>query len=297
MLGLLDLSLVTQALIDQLKKCTAASTIFADAGGHAPNNIDYSALAPDAVRQGNNLHINVYLCHVAADKFYRNTYPTGGAAQRIPAHPLALNLSYLVTAYSGLAVEEQQAMSIALKCFHEHPIIRFTAPRTGDVEVTLTLEPQSIDDIGRLWQAIGTPLRLSALYRASVVFMQPPSEPRVVLPVLHPISLDAPRDVQTITTPATPPARRFPVVAGRATITIPGANFTAATTVKIRALSLTRTTTNPPPPGQFRVVSTTVLDVHVPTDTPPGAYAVTVRMTTTATPPRQVDLELGLDVS
>jgi hypothetical protein len=295
MLGLLDLSLVTQALIDQLKRCAAASTIFADAGGHAPT-IDYSALAPDAVRQGSNLHLNVYLCHVAADKFYRNTYPTGGAAQRIPAHPLALSLSYLVTAYSGLAVEEQQAMSIALKCFHEHPIIRFTAPRTGDVELTLTLEPQSIDDIGRLWQAIGTPLRLSALYRVSVVFLQPPTEPRVVLPVLHPISLDPPRDVQTITTSATPPARRFPVIDGRATITIPGANFTAATTVKIRSLSLTRTTTNPPPAGQFRVVSTTALDVHVPADTPPGAYQVTVRMTTAAVPPRQVDLELWLDV-
>ena len=77
-------------------------------------------------------------------------------------------------------------MSIALKCFHDHPIVTATVSIDGrGEEFTLTMEPQSIDEIGRVWQAAARPLRLSAVYRASVIFLEPHEptlpDPKLVL--------------------------------------------------------------------------------------------------------------------
>ena len=72
-------------------------------------------------------------------------------------------------------------MSGALKWFREHPIVRGTMPIDNrSKEFTVTMELQTVDEIGRLWQAISSPLRLSAVYRASVIFPEPdpPTPPK-----------------------------------------------------------------------------------------------------------------------
>jgi hypothetical protein len=225
----------------------------------------------------------VYLFHVAADRFYRNTYPTrdsppaiAGAgnppqripAQRIPQQPLALTLYYLVAAHSANYVEEQRAMSVALKCFHEHPIVTATAPG-GDQEFTLTLEPLTIDEVGRLWQAFSIAMRVSAVYRVNVVFMEAP-EPTIPKPVLPP-----PPSPQVHTDFAARVSGTVAVGAnGRATVTILGAKFSPGSpVVQIRPFSgpspatLEETTTDPPAAGHFRVVDAMTLDLVIPTNT------------------------------
>jgi len=142
--------------------------------------INFTGLAPDAVRDVAGCSLSLYLFHVAPDKFHRNTFPLQdlvghGPSQhlvaprprRIPQQPLALTLYYLLSVHSDNYIEEQQAMSIALKCFHDRPIVSATItttapPETRTEEFTLTMEPESVDEIGRLWQALSSPLRLSA---------------------------------------------------------------------------------------------------------------------------------------
>ena len=83
----------------------------------------------------------------------------------------------------GNYVHEQQAMSIAMRVFHENPVIRGVGPDGQPWQVTLTLERRSYDELSRLWQATTSALRLSAVYRASVVLLEtekaPPSAPVV----------------------------------------------------------------------------------------------------------------------
>jgi Pvc16 N-terminal domain len=93
--------------------------------------------------------------------------------------PLALDLFYLVSAYAeGSYAEEQQAMSVALRIFHENAVVRSgppspPAPGPLDWQLTLTMEHRSYDELSRLWQATTAPLRLGVVYRAAAVFLAP----------------------------------------------------------------------------------------------------------------------------
>ncbi len=281
-LGLLDLSIVTDRLIDHLKACVRASQLWVDDPGSAPT-FSWTGLAPDAARAEDGCQVSVYLFHVAPDKFYRNTFPTGGSAQKIPEQPLALTLYYLVTAHSSKSyIAEQQAMSIALKCFHEHSSISATVP-PGDrsEEFTLTLEPQTIDETGRLWQSISSPMRLSAVYRASVIFIEPPP-PKAPKPVLKAPDFKRPHEVEAFEIiPGSIELTATASATGLATIIITDRSFTGfvvgGTEARIRALPLEATTNSPLTPGQFRVVSPTTLEVQIPQSTPPGRYLLSVR--------------------
>src|SRR5262249_34303501 len=66
--------------------------------------------------------------------------------------------------------------SVAIRSLYEHPIVRRTVVlRDQNVtnEFTVTMQPESSDELGRLWQSFSTSSRLSAVYRAGVVFLAP----------------------------------------------------------------------------------------------------------------------------
>lgn len=282
-LGVLDLWTVTERLIELLRAAKTASGLWAAEGGHS-QGLTVTGLAPDAVRakkDGNWL--TVYLSHVAPDKFHRNTPPPGGRAMQIPQQPLALTLYYLVTAYSAQSyVDEQRAMSIALKYFHEHP---FLSAGSGAKEFSLTIEPQTVDELGRLWQATTSPMRLSALYRVSVIFVEPAPLPLPEPKIVTAVNLDDPTLVPPLA------LADATITAGRRVI-VTGTGFGAATTVVIvNLVSLKLTQGRIPPPGFFRVVSSTTIELQFPARTPAGEYSVDVRPSPGA-PVTHVSLEL-----
>lgn len=209
-LGLLDLSIVTDRLISLLNTSVQSSQLWNEeptppAGtptGITPGqrfDINVSGLPPDEIRSLSGCQLNLYLFHVSQDAFQRNSPVTGPwtpppandptktttRVPPIPYQPLSLDLYYLLTAYSkGSYIQEQQAMSIALKCFHENPIVRATVPIDNRIEeFCLTMEVESVLEAGRLWQAITSSLRLSLIYKVSVVFI----EPKLPLPLAKPV--------------------------------------------------------------------------------------------------------------
>jgi hypothetical protein len=184
-LGYLDLSLVTDKLIKMLKACRDNSPMWKKNGGDVDHfTIEVSGSAPDTVRDSGVCQLSLYLFHVEQDKFQMNSPVMGARAQPIPFQPLSLNLYFLLSAYAkDDYTSEQRAMSIAMRCFHENPIVHTTVtlplpPPTGvKEEFTLTMAVESADDMARLWQAITSPMRLAAIYRVSVIFMTPPVTP------------------------------------------------------------------------------------------------------------------------
>lgn len=285
--GLIDLSVVTDWIKDQLKDFKEATD--------STLQVTVTGLAPDAVRDRSECDLSVYLFHVSPDRAHRNTYPgnapRSGPPKRFPAQsilfqPLALTLYYLVTAHAKTSyVDEQRAMGLALKWFHEHPIARFLV-NGQELELTFTLEPQSLDEIGRLWQATSTPLRLSAVYRSSVVFLtaRPPPEPKLVQYLPQPlVTVDYAEQIAT------------PVMAstdGRATVQLKGAALAShGPSVELRALWRPLKHGEPEPPrtvsldevdgapdrGQFRVADTATIELRVPFKSVAGRYLLHVR--------------------
>jgi len=176
---ILDLSAVTDSLIDLVKNNWASAPIWAELGLGGPSfTPTFSGLAPDAIRDGGGPQLSLFLYHVESDNAQEATFWTSqmvrSPGQPVRYLPLALDLYYLLSAYSdGSYSDEQQAMSVAMRIFHASAAVRSDTTPNPAWSLTLTMEHRSYDELSRLWQATTVPLRLGAVYRAAVVFLTP----------------------------------------------------------------------------------------------------------------------------
>jgi hypothetical protein len=176
---ILDLSAVTDGLIDLVKTQWAAAPIWAELGAVGPTfTPTFTGLAPDAIRDGNGPQLSLFLYHVESDNAQESTFWSAqmlrSPGQPVRYLPLALNLFYLLSAYSdGSYTEEQEAMSVALRIFHANVVVRSDTTPTPAWSLTLTMEHRSYDELSRLWQATTVPVRLGVVYRAAVLFLNP----------------------------------------------------------------------------------------------------------------------------
>ena len=175
-----DLSVVTDTLTKLI------TTAWPDAPLWSPATPQFGVTvtgnSPDASRQGPGAVLCLYLYHIdedhAQESLFWNAQSQNAGGAPISYQPMALDLYYLLSAFAEANyVQEQQAMSIAMRVFHENPIVRGVDAGGQPWEVTLTLERRSYDELSRLWQATTSPLRMSAVYRAAVVLIEPESAP------------------------------------------------------------------------------------------------------------------------
>ncbi|HEV8460322.1 MAG TPA: DUF4255 domain-containing protein [Gaiellaceae bacterium] len=176
----LDLSAVTDRLIDLVKNQWATAPIWAELGLGGPSfTPSITGLAPDRLQKDNaGPQLSVFLYHLESNNAQESSKWTpdmlrspGNPAQYLP---LALDLYYLVSPYSeGSYVEEQQMMSVALRIFHANGIVRSGPPGPITWELSLTMDHRSYDELSRLWQATTAALRLGVVYRATVLFLTP----------------------------------------------------------------------------------------------------------------------------
>jgi len=150
--------------------------------------VDVTGLSPEAARQGQGAQLSLYLYHVDENHSTESLFWTSQAQRAggppLQYQPLALDLYYLLSAYAeGNYIQEQQAMSVAMRVFHENPVVRGVSPDGTQWELTLSLERRSYDELSRLWQATTSALRLSAVYRAAVILIEPEQGPPAGPPV------------------------------------------------------------------------------------------------------------------
>ena len=189
---MLDLSLVTDTLRQILSDALAENPLWG--GGPRPSNVAVSGQHPEQPSAQADCELNLYLFHVGADKFLANSFWTsqaqsggGGGKQPVAFEPLCLDLWYMLSAQSKTSyVHEQQVLGVAMRAFHEHGTVKIATPTPPPDSVTpseasLVLESPTFDELSRLWQALGLPLRTTAQYRVSVVFLtaqDPPARSR-----------------------------------------------------------------------------------------------------------------------
>jgi hypothetical protein len=175
-----DLSVVTDTLTKLVTTAWPNAPLWTPATPQFGVNV--TGLSPEAIRQGQGAQLCMYLYHIdennAQESLFWNARSQTAGGPPIRYQPLALDLYYLLSAFAeGNYVQEQQAMSIAMRVFHENPVVRGVDAAGQPWEVTLTLERRSYDELSRLWQATTSALRVSAVYRAAVVLIEPELAP------------------------------------------------------------------------------------------------------------------------
>ena len=181
-----DLSVVTDTLTKLVTTAWPGAPLWTPATPEFGVNV--TGLSPDVTRQGQGAQLCLYLYHIdennAQESLFWTAQSQAAGGPPIRYQPLALDLYYLLSAFAeGNYVQEQQAMSIAMRVFHENPIIRGVDAGGQPWEVTLNLERRSYDELSRLWQATTSALRVSAVYRAAVVLIESEPAPPPGLPV------------------------------------------------------------------------------------------------------------------
>jgi hypothetical protein len=191
-----DLSLVTDTLRQILADAVNSNPLW---GGPPPFHVNVSGRHPEDAAQNPHAdcELDLYLFHIGADKFLANSFWSsqaqsgGGGQQPVAFEPLCLDLWYMLSAQSKASyVHEQQVLGVAMQAFHEHGTFKIPAPTPGPdsvspSEASLVLESPTFDELSRLWQALGQPLRATAQYRVSVVFLTARDQPA---PQPHPTS-------------------------------------------------------------------------------------------------------------
>ncbi len=180
-----DLSDITQVIKNLVENAIGHSTL-------PVGNIKVNCDSPDVQRTSDGYcYLNIYLLHVARDPHWRNTPVSGPRPRLTRAQPLSLSLSYLLTAWCDKDfVSEQRAMTIALQAIHSVPIITQNVIVANGLsawmpsgEFVMSIEPDTIDEMSRLWQGFTVPLRLSALIKVGIVFVDPEaSAPPTAIP-------------------------------------------------------------------------------------------------------------------
>lgn len=180
---MIDLSLVTQTLKNLLEEYFDLSDAWPT--GQNPN---VTPLPPDKI---DGSALSLYLYHATEDAQYKNSAPGIDPSLPVQYNPMALNLFYLMSAVSSdedldgaTILQDQQKMGLAMKAFHDHPVLNKDSKLNGTPIFPLTLQneedilrinlqPLSPNDGLNFWSASESPPRFSAQYQVSVVLLEP----------------------------------------------------------------------------------------------------------------------------
>ena len=130
---LLDLSSVTDGLLGLIRNNWISAPIWEELNAPGPTfTPTFTGLAPDAIRSLGGAQLSLFLYHAESDNAQESGLWSAQMA-RSPGQPtrflpLALDLFYLLSAFSETSyVQEQQAMSVALRILHANAVVRSDA--------------------------------------------------------------------------------------------------------------------------------------------------------------------------
>ena len=167
-------------------------------------NVTVSVLPPDHVFDGldaGDTQLNLFLYQVSPNQGWRNVGQPArdSRGERAGSPPLALDLHYLLTAYSDQDFHTEILLGYAMQLLHETPALGRDAIRTalapaspvpGDVlpspqnvlsaadladqveMIKITPRPMSMEDMAHIWSNIGSRYRPTVAYDASVVLIE-----------------------------------------------------------------------------------------------------------------------------
>jgi hypothetical protein len=143
--------------------------------------------SPADLENNNSVRLSIYLYRIVENAYLKNRFPLEGrgGTQRKP--PLTLDLYYLITPLVGTPREQQIVLGKTMQVLYdrailESPDLEGSLGQSGE-EIRLVLNPVSLEELTRVWQALEIPYRLSVCYIARVAIVESDQE-RFVAPVV-----------------------------------------------------------------------------------------------------------------
>jgi hypothetical protein len=152
--------------------------------------------------------LNLFFCQATTNPGWRNVgMPTRNHdGDRVNTDPLALDLHYLLTAYSQETFHAEIMLGYAMQLLHETPVLPRDTIRnalrslsgsnrpadrsiaTADLadqieQIKISAQPTNSEELSRFWSALQTPYRPSASYQVSVVLLEMNRSRKTALPV------------------------------------------------------------------------------------------------------------------
>jgi hypothetical protein len=161
-----------------------------------PDRIDNGAASPD--------RINLFLFQATENQGWRNVALPARSPNGDPiSNPyLALDLSYLLTAYGAGPLHAEALLGQAMFVLHEMPVLTrdairavsaspppllagLTSANLADQIEQIKIVPQvmSVEELSKIWSALQSQYRPTAVYKASVVLIESEKSVRPTLPV------------------------------------------------------------------------------------------------------------------
>ena len=208
----LRIASVTQVLKDLLDN----GLIDHDITGLTGQIVTVTSWPPDKIEteKGKEVsQLNIFMYQVTYNQGWRNVaHPSfNQKGERISNPPLAIDLHYLLTAYGSAELHTDILLGYGMQLFHETPVLTRDAIRkaigppsllTGGTnlpsslrllsrselseqveQIRITPEVMNIEDISKLWAAIGAKYRPTATYKATVVLIESNKSTKPGLPV------------------------------------------------------------------------------------------------------------------
>jgi hypothetical protein len=148
---------------------------------------------PEELAETEHEGVSVWLYLIERDSETLNHTPRRMAHDRMLRRPLPLRLHYLITPQVDHATRDQAAeleqliLGKILQLFHDESCIsgaRLVNTLSGQpLEFFVRLEPLSLEQITRVWDALERPYRLCVSYEVSIVPVYSAAEPVVSTPV------------------------------------------------------------------------------------------------------------------
>jgi Pvc16 N-terminal domain len=265
-----------------------------------------SSVAPDVVQSsmaGSGaaaIQVNLFLHQVSPNAAWRNIgFPSLGpdGTTQLQNPPLALDLHYLLTAYSSLDGEAEALLGVGVLMLHENPILRrgqisaalaglppsnplaavLAASGLADQIEMIKITPATLgkEEMAWLWTALKADYRPTFPFQVSVVLIEPDLQTTSALPVLS----------RSISIQAGPPPQLFEIqlALGRAAVapgdavTLTGSSLTGASQVVLSNPRLDiHYLFTPSGAGPLTGTSIPFNEPDDPTKLPAGTYSIWV---------------------
>ena len=152
------------------------------------NGVLVDLRSPREMREDNQAQgVSLWLYRVVRNGFTLNKRPERPAPGQVRPLPLPMDLYFLITPIAGTSDDEQLLLGKVLQVFHDHPTLRGAllsdALAGGSEELRLTLEPLTLEELTRVWDALKEPYQLSVSYLVQLVDIDSQRQPVEVPPV------------------------------------------------------------------------------------------------------------------
>ena len=136
--------------------------------------------SPADLENNNSVRLSMYLYRILENPYTKNRFPVDGRGGMQRKPPLTLDLYYLLTPLIGTPREQQIVLGKTMQILYDRAILEAqdfaNAPGDSGEAVRLVLNPVSLEELTRVWQALEIPYRLSVCYIARVALVDSQQE-------------------------------------------------------------------------------------------------------------------------